>query len=126
MILVETSIMIDALRPQFQSIRDRLKAEESAICGVAVAELLQGVRSVEERDELIETLSALIRLRVPELIWENVGDLMATLRTAGKKVKFADVIQAAVALEYDIPIWTKDAHFQLIQSIEPKLTLFVP
>jgi predicted nucleic acid-binding protein len=118
--------MIDALRPQFQSLRVRLKAEESAICGVAIAELLQGVRSVEERDEMIETLSVLIRLRVPESIWEDVGDLLAKLRAAGKKVKFADTIQAALAVEYGIPLWTKDAHFQLIQSVEPRLKLFVP
>lgn len=126
MILVETSIMIDALRPSFQSLRERLKVEESAICGVAIAELLQGVRSVEERDELIETISALVRLRIPESNWEDVGDLLAKLRAAGTKVKFADVAQAAVAVEYDIPIWTKDAHFQLIQAVEPKLILFVP
>lgn len=126
MILAETSILIDALRPQFQAIRTRLRTEDAAICGVAKAEVLQGVRTTQQRSDVIAALSALTQLVIPENVWDELGDLLAALRAAGTPVPFPDVLQAAVAMEYGFPLWTKDGHFQFIRSVAPKLQLFVP
>jgi predicted nucleic acid-binding protein len=125
-ILAETSIMIDALRPQFQAIRFRLHMEEAVVCGVTKAELLQGIRTPHERVQLMKLISPFPILEIPESVWELTGDLLSQLRAAGTPIPFPDVIQAAVAVEYEIPLWTKDSHFQLIQSVEPRLKLFVP
>lgn len=126
MILAETSIMIDALRPQFQAIRFRLHMEEAVVCGVTKAELLQGIRTPHEREQLMKLISPFPILEITESIWELTGDLLSQLRAKGTPIPFPDVIQAALAIDYGIPLWTKDAHFQLIQSVEPRLKLFVP
>ena len=36
----------------------------------------------------------------------------------------ADVVIATVAIENDIELWTRDAQFQLIQRVLPRLKLF--
>jgi predicted nucleic acid-binding protein len=66
------------------------------------------------------------RLDILEPYWETVGDLLAELRAAGTPIPLPDVIQAVVAIQCRIPLWTKDAHFQFVKSVEPRLQLFVP
>ena len=46
------------------------------------------------------------------------------LRKGGLSVPFPDAIIATVALKYDIPVWTGDGHFQLMQNILKDLKLY--
>ena len=45
-------------------------------------------------------------------------------RKKGVQVPFPDAIIATIALKNDIPIWTGDQHFKLIQKVFSKLKLY--
>lgn len=58
-------------------------------------------------------------LTIPETLWDRVGDHLATLRSAGVTVPFADALIATVAIENGIALWTRDSHFATIQNTLP-------
>lgn len=56
--------------------------------------------------------------------WQILGENLYRLRKRGISVPFTDAIIATIALKHDIPIWTGDKHFLLIQSVLTGLKLY--
>ncbi len=54
----------------------------------------------------------------------TLGDNLNTLRAGGMTIPFADAVIATVAVVNDIDLWTRDAHFTLVQGVLPALKLF--
>ncbi len=42
----------------------------------------------------------------------------------GYSIPLTDPLIAYLAIKYDIPVWTKDNHFKLIQAVYPELKLY--
>jgi predicted nucleic acid-binding protein len=125
-ILADSSILIEWQRVPSANISSRRIAaeQEAAICGVTVAEVLQGARSSLERTKLSVLLSAFRRLAIEEEIWDLTGDLSARLRSRGTPLAIPDLAIAATAIYYSLPLWTRDAHFHRVQGVAPELILF--
>ena len=85
--LVDSSAWIFALRPRpFQPIRrrvDELLAEDRiVITGVVELELLGGVRSERQFEELRESLAGLRRAEIREADWSGAAEMAFRLRRA--------------------------------------------
>ena len=124
MILVDTSVVIPYLRGTDPKIDDLFRTLPVAVCGITHAELLHGVRSRAERTRTLTVLAAFTRVPIPDSIWNTVGDNLNALRAGGVTIPFADAVIATVAIVNDIELWTRDAHFTLVQGVLPSLKLF--
>jgi predicted nucleic acid-binding protein len=91
---------------------------------VTRAEILHGARDPAHRQRLLAALSLFHQLPLPDSLWDEVGDHLATLGAAGVTVPLADVIIATIAIANDIELWTRDQQFTLIQAVLPQLRLF--
>lgn len=124
MILVDSSVMIDALRKPDPKLQNLFNSLRPAVCGIVVAEVLHGARDAIDYSKLVAALAGFPQVAMPDPIWEPVGRNLWTLRSKGVSVPFQDVVIATVAIENDIELWTRDAQFQMIQAVLSALKLF--
>lgn len=99
-----------------------IDADEIALVGVVLAELLQGCRTPSERDSLSDALLALPYYEVTQSTWLQTGNLSAALLRRGVTVPLSDLIVAALVIERDCRVYSLDAHFKKI----PGLHLYSP
>jgi predicted nucleic acid-binding protein len=125
MILVDTSVVIPWLRTGDPKLDTLFRTLPVAVCGITFAELLHGVRSPTERTRTLAALAAFTPVPILDPMWLGVGDNLNVLRSAGVTIPFADAVIATVAIANDIELWTRDAHFTLVQRVLPALKLFV-
>ena len=121
MVIVDTSAWIPFFnRPEStekQVIEELIDQGDAAIVGVVLAELLQGCRSREEREELQEALLALPYLGVSQATWIAAGEISAGLLRKGITLPLTDLVIAAAAIEHHCSVYSLDAHFQKIPSL---------
>jgi len=123
MILVDTSVLIDALRSLDPRHAEVFTRRQAAICGVVRAEALAGARTPADAIRLGEALAAFPYLPFDESLWATVGANIALLRRAGVTAPFPDVVIATLAIAQDIELWTRDAHFLRLQTALGRLRL---
>jgi predicted nucleic acid-binding protein len=124
MILVDSSVMIDALRKPDPKLQNLFQTLQPAICGMVVAEVLHGARDAGHYTHLVQALATFPLLAMPDAIWEKVGRNLWSLRSSGVTVPFQDVAIATVAMENNAELWTRDAQFRFIQPVLSQLKLF--
>jgi predicted nucleic acid-binding protein len=124
MILVDTSVLIDALKGKDTRLPLMFAAHPAAICGVTVAEVLHGARDADDFKKLEAALAKFPKIAVDDSIWQPLTHNLFLLRTHGVAVPFQDTLLATVALQNDIELWTRDKQFQHIQKVLPALKLF--
>src|SRR5690242_15412077 len=124
MILVDSSVVIDALRKPDPKLQGLFNSFQPAICGIALAEILHGARDPADYAKLLAALGAFPHVAMPESIWQIVGRNLWNLCSKGVTVPFQDVIIATVAIENGLELWTRDAQFQMVQVILPTVHLF--
>jgi predicted nucleic acid-binding protein len=116
MVIVDTSTWIPFFnRPESrekQVIDELIDRGDVAVVGIVLAELLQGCRSQEERDELKEALLALPYLGVSQATWIAAGEISSNLLRKGITLPLTDVVLAAVAIEHRCSVYSLDTHFQ--------------
>ena len=126
MVIADTSVWIPFFnRPDFpeQATLDILiDADEIALVGVVLAELLQACRTESERNSLSDGLTALPYHEVTRATWSRAGDLSAQLLRRGVTLPLSDLVIAALALERACHVYSLDAHFKKI----PGLRLYAP
>lgn len=111
-ILADTSAIIEFFRPGGredvrQEVSRLLDAGQLAVCGIVVAELLQGVREIE-RAPLVDFLQ---EAQVWDLLLEDytrAGELGNSLRRKGLKLPLSDLIIGALALRMKVQVLTLD------------------
>lgn len=124
MILADTNIFIDYFRNQNDSFNKLLDSLEIGICGIVKSELLHGARTDDEADNMIKTFSSFELITIDEYDWEFSGLMLQTIRRQGFSLPVTDALIAYLGIKYDIPVWTKDHHFKVIQAIYPELKLY--
>lgn len=110
--LADTSAIIEFFRPGgrediVREVARLLDSGQLAVCGIVVAELLQGVREAE-RAPLLDLLA---EVQVWEFKLEDyslAGELGNALRRKGHKVPLTDLLIAALALRMKAPLLTLD------------------
>ena len=126
MVIADTSVWIPFFNRQHSREKAALDllidADDVALVGVVLAELLQGCRTPSERETLSEALSALPYLEVTASTWIRTGDLSAQLLRKGVTLPLSDLLIAALALEHGCHVYSLDAHFKKI----PAVPLYLP
>jgi predicted nucleic acid-binding protein len=120
-VIVDTSVWVEFLRSgkgKNSSIVEYLvKMSQAVTCGVVLAELLAGVRNLEDRRQLREALAGLDYLEMKVHTWRLAGELAADLRTKGRTVPMTDIIVAALSVEHGLSVLTADKHFLNVPGV---------
>ncbi len=124
MILADTNIFIDYFRNQNKSFNKQFDSMEIGICGIVKSELLHGAKTDDEADNMIKTFTSFELITIDEYDWEFSGLMLQTIRSQGFTMPVTDVLIAYLGIKYDIPVWTKDHHFKIIQAVYPELRLY--
>lgn len=126
MILADSNVLIDYYRDRNSELAKKIDGMPIAICGTVKAEILQGARTNKEIDDYLASFNTFDLLSFDEYDFEGVGLMLQTLRENGVSVPFQDVMIAFAALKYDVPLWTRDGNFRLIQGLYPELEFYNP
>jgi len=126
MILPDTNIIIDYWESYTNEAGLALLRWDPCVCGVVMAELLHGALNEWEVAWMQRALSKFRWLETHADVWRCLGLNLTTLRRGGLKMPFQDVLLATVAIVHDVPVWSHDKHFALMQQKLPALRLFTP
>lgn len=120
MVLVDASAWIDYLQFGEGLLSDQLEKlleeNRAALCGIAIAEVRQGLRPHEEQDvlDLFETLPYLETTRED---YDAAGALLARLRRGGITIPVMDGLMAQLALRHEIALLENDKHFSSVEGL---------
>ncbi len=120
MILVDTTVWIDffagRVAPHVDALERLLKGHEDVcICGIVLAEVLQGIKSDVAFRKTKQYFEALIFLPMPHAVFLRSADLYRSLCKKGVTVrKPLDCMIASVALEHHLPVLHNDRDFDHI------------
>ena len=120
-ILIDTSAWILSFKkagdPRLKNfLRQSIVAGSAVTFPIIILGLLQGCRSVEERDPLKAKLESLDVLPITTPVWEKAYELGFTLRKKGVTLPTADLIIAALAIEHRSLLLHQDEHLERIAS----------
>ena len=122
MVIADTSIWIEYFRgrhePVQKALRALIQAEQVALVGVVLAELLQGCRTSKEADTLLSTLTGIRFLETSFSSWKRTGELASSLQRKGITLPLSDLIIGSVALEHSCQVFTLDPHFKKIPGLK--------
>ena len=123
-ILADTNIFIDFWNNSTESLKNVFIKKDIAICGVVWTELLHEAVSSKDFSNITTMFEAFdeFNLEIPD--WQILGDNLYNLRRKGISIPFSDAIIVTVTLKHNIPIWTGDRHFPLIQSVLTELNIY--
>jgi predicted nucleic acid-binding protein len=120
MVLVDTTVWIDFFadhsEPHVAALQELIENEEDlCLCGVILAEVLQGIRSDADYIETKDYLDDLIFLPMRQSTFLRAAELYRYLRKRGITIrKPVDCMIASVAIEHDIRLLHNDRDFDYI------------
>lgn len=120
MIIVDTSVWIDFFHgkdlPEVCALERMLAAgEDICVCGVILAEVLQGIREDGDYRATLSRFESFLFLPMNQHTFVKAAELYRILRHKGITIRNAvDCMIAAVAIEHDIPLLHKDRDFNAI------------
>lgn len=116
-VLVDTTVWIDFFadrdEPHVATLQELIETEEDiSLCGVILAEVLQGIRSDTEFFKTKEYLGDLVFLPMRQASFLRAAEVYRSLRKKGITIrKPVDCMIASVAIEYDIHLLHNDRDF---------------
>lgn len=120
-ILVDTTIWIDFFRPRSKT-GDQLEIllKENAVwtCGIVIFEILQGIKSMEEKNRILDLLGSLPYVEMTKELWKKSADLSFSLKRDGVTLPLSDIFIATIALENEFFLYTTDKHFSQIPNLK--------
>ena len=101
--------------------------DDGSVCttGIVVAELLSRVKNKREKEIVKGLMQSVSFLQVSERIWWEAGEYRYAMRQKGFTASLPDAIISAVAVHYDVELFSMDRHFLDIAKFIP-LKLFKP
>ena len=125
MVIADTSVWISFFnRPKSaekKALDKLIDADEVALVGLVLAELLQGCRAAKEREAIKEAMLALPYFELTRSTWVKAGETSASLLGRGITLPMSDLIIAATALEHQCQVYSLDSDFKKI----PNLSLYL-
>lgn len=122
MILVDTTVWIDLFAarplPHVVALETLIEHRENiCICGIILAEVLQGIRKDTEFRKTRDLFNSLILLPMPYTVFLRSAEIYRKLRKKGITIrKPLDCMIASVAIENDIALLHNDKDFQPIEK----------
>lgn len=125
-ILIDTSAWIVSFKkagdPQLKEfLKSSILSGMAATAPIIILELLQGCRTVKERDDLKIKLESLDILSITQSVWKKAYEIGFSLRRKGVTIPTTDLIIAAVAIENNSIILHHDEHYRMIDRHYPTL-----
>ncbi|HEX7445653.1 MAG TPA: type II toxin-antitoxin system VapC family toxin [Methanothrix sp.] len=125
MIVIDTSVLIDALHGKQAALRKILELEETGetLCTtqINVLELYKGVysppRSKKGLEKVKKLLEALVILDIDDDTYEMFGELSAELKRRGEAIGDFDELIASIALTHEAALVSTDGHFQRVPGL---------
>jgi predicted nucleic acid-binding protein len=121
LVLIDASAWIDYLRSgqsEAAAALEQLLAENrAALCGLALAEVRQGLWPDEE-SEVLELFDVLPWLETTRADYQRAGEILTQLRRRGVTIPTMDRLVAAHCLEREIPLLENDRHFREVEGLE--------
>ncbi len=120
MVLVDTTVWIDFFadrnEPHVATLQELIENEEDlSLCGVILAEVLQGIRSDTDFTKTKEYLNDLIFLPMRQTTFLRAAEIYRSLRKKGITIrKPFDCMIASVAIDYNIYLLHNDRDFDHI------------
>jgi len=117
MVLVDTTVWIDFFADRSEShvaaLEELIENEEDlCLCGIILAEVLQGIRSNEDYGRTKAYLGDLVFLPMQQATFIRAAEIYRSLRKRGVTIrKPVDCMIASVAIEHDIPLLHNDRDF---------------
>ena len=118
--LVDTSVWIDFFRgvASVKELLTKLLARDRVFtAGPVLFELLQGIKSSEEREQVKEALLSVHFLEITPEDWEGAALIARDLRLNGITIPMTDLLLAQLAKNHDLEIISSDPHFDQIPGI---------
>ena len=120
-ILADTTVWIEFFRTRSKTgdILESLIKEGSVwLCGPVLYEILQGVRTEEEKSNVLEMLSELPYVEMSPSLWLKASEISISLRKNGLNLPLSDILIAAVAVKNNFSVFTLDKHFEQIPGLK--------
>ena len=119
LVLVDTSAWICFFsRRGFGDLKKALSSlldeDKAAIAGPILVELIQGTRTVEEKETIKRLFRGVHWLSVSDDHWHKAAEMAFALRRKGVTSSAIDTLIAILAIEYRCMLLHKDSHFELI------------
>ena len=122
MVLIDTTVWIDFFAdrpaPHVAALQELIENDEDlCLCGIVLAEVLQGIRSNSDFRKTKDYFEALIFLPMQQATFVSAADIYRSLRKKGITIrKPVDCMIASVAIEHDIPLLHNDRDFDQIEK----------
>jgi predicted nucleic acid-binding protein len=115
LVLVDTCAWIDFLRYQDGELGNQvavlIENNQVAVTGVIIAELLQGVKTEKQQQQINLLINSVTSFPTQEFDWVNAGLLLQELRSRGITLPLTDALIAVIAQRYQAKVLTIDKHF---------------
>lgn len=126
MIVIDTSVLIDALHRKNTALRKIRELEENGetlcITQINVLELYKGVYNPSKSETALEKVKMLLKafviLNIDEDACEMFGELSAELRMRGEAIGDFDELIASIALANEAAILSSDGHFRRVPGLK--------
>jgi predicted nucleic acid-binding protein len=102
-------------------------AGDARISVATLTELIVGARRAADeplrvlREATLARARSFVALPYDEPVAEQLGELLATARSKGKRAGAMDAIIAATAVAHGLRVWTQDDDFEVLAELLPKL-----
>lgn len=116
--LVDSNVFISLLRRGDDPLRWlEPRLDDIYTCGMVRLEVLRGVKSPQQRDEIGGFFNVLCNIPTDDRLWEDAAELEWELDRDGKTIPAQDILIAACAMRAGVPVLTADTHFDLVPGL---------
>ena len=128
MVLVDTSVWIDFFQSPNSTVAENLARlivghNQVVLCGIVLQEVLQGIRGARNFDLVQERLLRFPFVDADRETWLQAANLYRLLRTKVITVPTTDATIAALALQHNLLLFSRDRYFEIIAA-SSKLRLY--
>ena len=125
-VLVDTSLWIEFFRKHepYHGVMERMiDNEQICLCGIILAELMQGAKSEKELAVLRNLPQVFSSITETHQLWAEAGRLAFDLRRKGLTIGLSDCYIAVAAASVRAQVATLDSHFTVLNK-PAGITLF--
>jgi len=121
MVLVDTSIWIDFFQSPDSPAAENLARlivglNQVKLCGIVLQEVLQGIRGTYNFELVQERLLRFPFVDTDRETWLQAAILYRSLRARGITVPTTDAAIAALAIQHNLLLFSRDHHFEIIAT----------
>jgi predicted nucleic acid-binding protein len=117
-VLIDTSAWIDFFRKEDAPISAKVtalvEADQVAMTGAVMTELLQGARNEKEARRLARLFSILPFIETERMDWQVAGETLLKLRRQGITIPVTDAVIGTIAHRRGLAVLTTDGHFDYL------------